>query len=146
MQIIDRRRRVIAFHAAKECPVNRWILAMSAQVGQEDCIVRRLVKLGCQIQEPRTVGAISMQQNDRRRAFAGANQPAARFGPVMIGPGDVRCDEGGPGHCGKGFRRDQIRRARRARDAINDPDRHRKKRDHDHQSDRQECSGDSSYD
>ena len=33
MQIIDRGGRVVAFHAAEERPVNRRILAVSAQVG-----------------------------------------------------------------------------------------------------------------
>src|SRR5689334_135418 len=102
---------------------------MTAQVGPENRAVCRLVYLDAEIEKPRTIAAVTMQQHHRRRAFRAFEQPAARLVAVERGPTLIRDFERASTDARERLRRHHIRTFGRTRNAVDD----KGKRPHDSQ-------------
>ena len=83
---LERGEHIVAFVRAERSPFHEWLLAVTAQIGPEDREVCGLVDLDAEIEEPRAIAAVTMQQHHSRRAFSAFEQPAATAPPVLGGP------------------------------------------------------------
>lgn len=90
---------------------------MTSQVRPENRKACGLIQLDAQIQEPRAVAPVSMQENDGRRSFRSAQQPSSSFSAVAVGPGFICYFESRSAYVGERLRGDEVSLAWGARDS-----------------------------
>src|ERR1041385_4140642 len=93
---------------------------MTAEVRPENCGMRRLIDLDAEIEKPRAIAAITVQQHNRRRAFSPLHQPATRLTPVERGPTLVRDFDCATTDARERLRRHDIRPSCRTRNPVHD--------------------------
>src|SRR2546430_462313 len=73
MEIINCRGHVITFDGAKQTPAYQRLFSVSAQIGPEYGEVCALVYFYGEVQEPRAISPVMMQENYRGRSFCALN-------------------------------------------------------------------------
>ena len=111
---------------------------MAAQVWQKHRHVRRLVELHAEVQEPRAIRAVAVEQYDGGRAFRAAHEPAARARPVAVRPSLFGRLQTAVAQLHELFGRDEVRASGRVRRAVDEPDGQAYEGERQHKDDREQ--------
>src|SRR6266487_1309330 len=133
--MIDCRSGIVAFKRTQRTPIHQRFLAVPAQVRPEHRKICRLINFDREVEKPRAISPIAMQQNYARRSFGSENQPTARPGSVMIAPGFVLRFQDWSGDLGKCLRGDQVSLSRRSGNSVDEPGHHAADDKQDYESD-----------
>src|SRR5438552_1430166 len=101
-------------------PFHWRVHSVAAQVWPENRNVCSLVELYSKVEEPRSINAVTMQQDYSGCSLNALDLPPTRLRTVAITPGFVRYFQCRPTDLTKTLRRYQIGMTRRARNSIND--------------------------
>src|SRR5205085_8832799 len=85
-QIPECIEQIVSFTCAEGGPIYEWTLAVAAQVGPEDREVCGLVDFHSEIEKPRSITTVAMQQDHSRRTLRAFEQPTTSVPAVRIGP------------------------------------------------------------